>query len=400
MKVLVAHNHYRSSAPSGEDQVFQNEVALLRRHGIEVDIFERFNDDIDDASLAGRLKVAHETAWSDRSYRDLEWILRKNQPDVVHFHNTFPIISPSAYAACRDNGVPVVQTLHNFRLICPGGLLLRNGTPCEKCIGGGLFSALRHRCYRGSLPATGALVWMLLFNRWRDTYGLLVNRYIALTEFAAGRLIAGGLPRERVAIKPNFVSDIHIPGDGQGGYAVYVGRLSEEKGVHTLLSAWKTVRGVPLKILGDGPLRKFLEEYASREDLPIQFLGFCNRRTVIDTVSRAAFQVVPSEWYEGFPMVIADAYALGTPIIASRIGSLEEIVEEGVTGTRFEAGNAADLATKVHDLWQDHSHRAALRQGARHAYESKFSAERNFEMLMAVYEAAMGECTQLSRKAS
>ncbi|SLM49618.1 Glycosyl transferase group 1 [Nitrospira japonica] len=400
MKVLVAHNHYRSSAPSGEDQVFQNEVTLLRRHGIDVTIFERFNDDIDDSSLAGRLRVAHETAWSDRSYQDLEWVLRKSRPDVVHFHNTFPIISPSAYAACRDNGVPVVQTLHNFRLICPGGLLLRNGTPCEKCIGGGLFSALRHRCYRGSLPATGALVWMLLFNRWRDTYGSLVNRYIALTEFAAGRLIAGGLPRERVAIKPNFVSDIHVPGDGQGGFAVYVGRLSQEKGVHTLLSAWKTVQGVPLRVLGDGPLRKSLEEYVSRENLPIQFLGFCNRRTVIDTVSRAAFQIVPSEWYEGFPMVIADAYALGTPIIASRIGSLEEIVEEGVTGTRFEAGNAADLAAKVQALWHDHSHRATLRQGARHAYESKFSAERNFEMLIAVYEAAMGEHTQLSRKAS
>lgn len=400
MKVLVAHNHYRSSAPSGEDQVFQNEVTLLRRHGIDVTIFERFNDDIDDSSLAGRLRVAHETAWSDRSYQDLEWVLRKSRPDVVHFHNTFPIISPSAYAACRDNGVPVVQTLHNFRLICPGGLLLRNGTPCEKCIGGGLFSALRHRCYRGSLPATGALVWMLLFNRWRDTYGSLVNRYIALTEFAAGRLIAGGLPRERVAIKPNFVSDIHVPGDGQGGFAVYVGRLSQEKGVHTLLSAWKTVQGVPLRVLGDGPLRKSLEEYVSRENLPIQFLGFCNRRTVIDTVSRAAFQIVPSEWYEGFPMVIADAYALGTPIIASRIGSLEEIVEEGVTGTRFEAGNAADLAAKVQALWHDHSHRSTLRQGARHAYESKFSAERNFEMLIAVYEAAMGEHTQLSRKAS
>lgn len=400
MRVLVAHNHYRSSAPSGEDQVFQNEVALLRRHGIEVSIFERFNDDIDDSSLAGRLRVAHETAWSDRSYRDLQLLIRSSRPDVVHFHNTFPVISPSAYAACRDNGIPVVQTLHNFRLICPGGLLLRNGTPCEECVGAGLFPALRHRCYRGSLPATGALVWMLLFNRWRDTYGSLVNRYIALTDFAAERLIAGGLPRERVTIKPNFVSDIQVPGDGQGGYVVYVGRLSEEKGVRTLLSAWKMVQHVPLKILGDGPLRKSLEECASRENLPIQFLGYCNRRTVVETVSRAAFQIVPSEWYEGFPMVIADAYALGTPIVASRIGSLEEIVEEGTTGTRFEAGNAADLATKVKGLWHDHSQCSALRQGARHAFESKFSAERNFEMLMAVYGVAMGDMVQLSRKAS
>lgn len=400
MKVLLAHNHYRSSAPSGEDHVFQNEVAMLRRNGIEVMTFERFNDDIDDSTLTGRLRVAKETAWSDRSYQDFERIIRKGKPAIAHFHNTFPLISPSAYAACRDNGVPVVQTLHNFRLVCPGGLLLRNGTPCEDCIGGGLFPALRHRCYRGSLPATGALVWMLLLNRWRGTYTSLVNRYIALTGFAAGRMIAGGLPKEQVTIKPNFVSDVHAPGDGLGEYVVYVGRLSEEKGVQTLLSAWKMVGDVPLKILGDGPLRRSLEERAVREKLPIQFLGFCNRRTVINTVGKATFQIVPSEWYEGFPMVIADAYALGTPIIASRIGSLEEIVEEGATGTRFEPGNAADLATKVHELWRDHARCLTLRKGARHAFESKFSAKRNFEMLIAVYEAAIWDFAHALRRAS
>ena len=322
----MAHNYYRSSAPSGEDQVFQNELTLLRKHGIDVIPFERFNDNIEHFSLFKRMRLASDTAWSPSTYRDLSQVIRERHPDIAHFHNTFPQISPSAYAACRDSGVPVVQTLHNFRFICPGGLLLRDGRPCEDCVGTNLLPALRHRCYRGSLPATGALVWMLMRNRWHGTYQTLVNRYIALTKFAASRLIAGGLPKDRISIKPNFAPGVSAPGPGDGRYAVYVGRLSAEKGLRTLISAWKLIPEIPLKILGDGPLREELVDLSLKNNLPIKFLGFCDRPTIIDTVGHAAFQVVPSEWYEGFPMVILEAYACGTPVVCSRIGSLDEIV--------------------------------------------------------------------------
>ena len=249
---------YRSSAPSGEDAAFRNEKALLEDKGVDVVAYEMFNDKIDASSFAHRARLALNTSWSNSTYDSVGHLIKQKKPDIAHFHNTFPQISPSAYAACRDNDVPVVQTLDNFRFICPGGLLLRDGRPCEDCVGSNLLPAMRHRCYRESLPATGALVWMLVRNRWHGTYTTLVNRYIALTEFAAGRLIAGGLPRDRMSVKPNFAPSGSKPGPGDGGYVVYVGRLSAEKGLHTLISAWKLLPQIPLKILGDGPLRQEL----------------------------------------------------------------------------------------------------------------------------------------------
>lgn len=389
MKILVAHNFYRSSAPSGENVVFSNECELLKRNGNEIVSFERFSDDIDESTMAGKIRVALSCAWSHEIYTELSELLAKVRPDVAHFHNTFPMMSPSVYAACRDNGVPVIQTLHNFRFICPSGLLLRDGRPCEDCVGTSLLPALQHRCYRGSLPATGAMVWMLLRNRWNGAYQTLVNRYVALTEFAANRLIAGGLPSARVVVKPNFMADIPSPGGGNGGYVVYVGRLSAEKGVRTLLSAWKFLPGVPLKILGDGPLRQELERSSATDNLPVEFLGFCDHKRIAEVVGGAAFQIVPSEWYEGFPMVIVEAYAYGTPVIASRIGSLDEIVEEGVTGVKFEPGNPRDLSDKVKALWTDPLRQSTLRRTARERFDMKFSSKKNFEALMEIYKAAI-----------
>ena len=376
--------------------MYRNERALMERQ-IEVIPYERFNDDIDESTLGRKFRLALDGAWSSRTYQELSALIKKNRPDIAHFHNTFPQISPSAYAACRDNGVPAVQTLHNFRFICPGGLLLRDGHPCEDCVGTNLLSALRYRCYRGSLPATGALVWMLMRNRWHGTYTNLVNRYIALTKFSASRLVAGGLPRERIVVKPNFVANIPTPGAGEGGYAVYVGRLSAEKGVRTMMAAWRLLPGVPLKILGDGPLRQELEQLAAIEKLPIEFLGFCDRGTIADVVCRAAFQIIPSEWYEGFPMVIVEAYACGTPVVASRIGSLDEIVEEGVTGVKFEPGNPGDLSDKINSLWANRARQTMLRRTARETFEKNYSSEKNYESLMAIYEAAIKDHVQTAR---
>jgi glycosyltransferase involved in cell wall biosynthesis len=389
MKVCLVHDHYRSTAPSGEDQVFRNELELLHTHGIEATPIERFNDEIDDSTLIKRIQLARDTAWSKQTYHDLTQTLARIAPDVVHFHNTFPLISPSAYAACHRLGIPVVQTLHNFRLICPGGLLLRDGKPCEDCVGTSLMPALRHRCYRNSLPATSALVWMLQRNRWNGSYASLVTRYIALTQFAADRLIRGGFPEDRIRIKPNFLPDPIASGQGEGGYAVYVGRLSEEKGVRTLLNAWQRLPGIPLKIVGEGPLRHTLQETASRYKLPVDFLGFCDRATTLRVISSAACQIVPSEWYEGFPMVVVEAYACGTPIVASRIGSLDEIIQDHVTGFKFTPGDHEDLAATVTRLWHDERARTVMRRRTREAFERHYSPEKNFKMLVDIYRSAM-----------
>lgn len=389
MRILLAHNAYRSGAPSGEDGVFKNERSLLENHGHEVVTYERCNDEIDESELTKNLKLAWAGAWSRKSYSDIAQIIAEFKPDLAHFHNTFPLISPSAYGACQDHGVPVVQTLHNYRLICAGALLQRNGKPCEDCVGKSLLPALIHRCYRNSLPATGALVWMLARNRWNKTYHTLVNRYIALTKFSAERLIAGGLPGERIMIKPNFIPAPLEPGDGNGGYAVYVGRLSLEKGIHTLLKAWRNIKDFPLKVVGSGNEKDDLIKFSSQNNLRVEFLGLRPRDEVLKIVRHAEFMVIPSEWYEGFPMVVLEAYACGIPVVASRIGSLTEIIREGRTGLTFEPGNDKDLADKMKFLLSHPDILQEYRKNARALFDAEFYPERNYEILMDVYRAAI-----------
>lgn len=388
MKILLAHNFYRSSAPSGEDAVYRNERALLERHA-EVVAYERHNDDIDESTLARKARLALNGAWSDRAYREVAALVRRERPDVAHFHNTFPLISPSVYAACRDQGVPVVQTLHNYRFVCPNALLLRDGQPCEDCLRGSLLPALRHRCYRGSLPATLAQVWAITSNRWRSTYRRNVDCYVALTRFAAGKLIAGGLPADRFVVKPNFLPDPPAAGRGEGGYAIFVGRLSEEKGVATLLEAWKQLPEWPLRVVGDGPLRPVLEARAKGWGLPVTFLGFRTRSEILDIVGNAEALVVPSEWYEGFPMVVLEAYACGTPVLASRIGSLTEIVREGQTGATFRPSDPADLAATVRRVLGDAGLLRRMRELAREEFLKKYTEGANISQSMQIYSEAI-----------
>jgi glycosyltransferase involved in cell wall biosynthesis len=389
MRVLLVHNHYRSSAPSGEDAVFLNEQLMLEHHGHEVIPFEKYNDDIEEGTLIRRINLALTGAWSKKSHAEISRLIQKTRPDISHFHNTFPLVSPSGYAASHENGVPVVQTLHNYRLICPGALLQRESRPCEDCVGTNLVPALLHRCYRNSLPATSAQVWMLLRNRWTGSYRVLVDRYIALTRFSAGRLVKGGLPSDRVVVKPNFLPNPPSPGSGSGNYAVYVGRLSEEKGVRTLLSAWHTLGHIKLKILGDGPLRAELEHTARTADLNIEFLGFQERERILSVIGDAVILVVPSEWYEGFPMVILEGYACGTPVLASRIGSLDEVVVEGVTGSKFVSGNPSDLAEKLSRLYTTARGNLGLRNAVRQHFDTMFTMERNYQRLSGIYQDAI-----------
>lgn len=388
MRVLLCHDHYRSSAPSGEDAVFHNERKLLAEYGAEIIPLERFNDDIDESTLLSRVNTAISTVWSRRTYKDIAEAIKTERPDIAHFHNTFPLISPSAYAACKKHKVPVVQTLHNYRLICPGALLQRNGQPCEDCVGTNLLSALRHRCYRDSVAATGAITSMLVYNRIRGSYQHNVDCYIALTDFAASRLRAGGLPGDKIHVKPNFLPDPPEPGLGQGGYALYVGRLSSEKGILTLINAWKNLRDIPLKVLGDGPMMNQVAEIARSELLPVEFLGSVSKAKVIEIVKDATFQIVPSEWYEGFPMVILEAYACGTPVIASRIGSLDEVVLEGVTGLKFTPRSQDDLKKKILSLWTDKERLTTYRENAHRQFDNNYTAQTNLAKLLEIYKKA------------
>ena len=399
LKVLLIHNHYRSSAPSGEDAVFENERALLQGLGYRTVSYEKRNDDIDDSSRFTHLSAGIQAIWSRQTYRELVTLLQRERPDLAHFHNTFPLVSPSAYAACRQFGIPVVQTLHNYRLVCPNGLLVRDGRPCERCVGRYPWPAIRFSCYRGSAAASAAVATMLTVNRIRKVYSRLVDRYIALTKFAAGLLRVGGLPGERIVVKPNFLPERpRDENNGRENKAVYVGRLSHEKGLRTLIEAWEILgsNAVPLEVIGEGPLHAPLRAYAGDRKLPVAFLGPRSRKEVLRRVRTARVQIVPSQWYEGFPMVILEAYACGTPVIASRIGSLKEIVQHNRTGLLFEAGEPRQLAACLQSALSGGRDRE-LGKAASALFDAEYTAERNGSMLTEIYRNVCSEAASANR---
>lgn len=387
-RILVVHNRYRTSAPSGEDVAVSNEVAMLRRHGFEVFLYDRCNDHVDISSRIAQVRSGFNTIWSARSRKEMLQVVRSFRPDVSHVHNTFSIISPSIYGALQSNGVPVVQTLHNYRLLCPGALFLRGGKPCEDCVDGGLLHSIRHRCYRNSLGATATVAGMLGVHRALGTYQNYVDIYISLTAFARSRFVRAGFPEEKIVVKPNFLPDPPMAGTGGSGYVVYVGRILEGKGVGTLIEAWKHVRGIPLRIVGDGALRSSLEKAAKADGLDIEFLGARDRADVLKILGEAALIVVPSECYEGFPMVIAEAFACGTPVVASDIGSLSELILDNITGFKYPTGNARALAQAVVSAMKSKGALQSMRRACRTAFEEHLTEDANLVALCEIYERA------------
>ncbi len=384
MRILLVHNHYQQSG--GEDTVFEAEKALLERHGHEVVTFVE-----DNARLKGvnPLKVAVNAIWSRDAQRNIRKWIEQTRPDVVHFHNTFLRISPAAYYVVKEMGLPVVQTLHNYRLICPGSLLMRDGHVCEDCLRKIVpWPGVVHGCWRNSRSGTIVVAAMLTFHNMRRTWESQVDVYIVFTEFARKKFIQGGLPAGKIVVKPNFVHT--DPGDGEhkGNFALFVGRLSAEKGIRTMLSAWRLLKSVPLKIVGDGPLMAEVKELIERERLAIEILGRRPREEVFSLMRRASFLVFPSEWYEGFPMTIAEAFACGLPVVASRLGAMAEILEDGRTGLLFEPGNPEDLAAKVVWAWTHPEEMRRMGSAARQEFEEKYTAEKNYQMLMQIYEQA------------
>lgn len=391
MKVLLTHLAYQ--LPGGEDAVFENEIDLLQRGGVEVIPWRRSNMEINAHGLGNKIGAALATIWSREAASALAGLIREHRPDVVHFHNTFPLLSPSVYWAAGRLGVPVVQTVHNFRLVCPGALLYRDGAVCERCLDGSVLSAVRFGCYRGSRSATSAAVAMLLFHRALGTYRKQVTRYIALTKFAANRLRIGGIPAERLCIKPNFLTDPPQPRFGVGNYVLFAGRLSKEKGLQTLLSAWgRGGSDFPLlKIAGDGPQRGELMQFSQSNRLNVEFVGHLDHAALIEAISGSSFMVIPSEWYEGFPMAILEAYACGKPVLAARIGSLDELVVDGQTGRKFSAGDPTSLADVLTDMLASQSALEDMGRRARALFEANYTAEANLTRLLEIYGEAISQ---------
>ena len=385
MKVLVVHNRYQQSG--GEDRVVELERALLERRGHTVVPFELDNHAV---SSMGLLTLAAKTVWNHGSYGALRDLISRTRPDVVHVHNTLPLASPSVYYAAAAEHVPVVQTLHNYRLLCPNALCLRDGAPCTACVGSSIpLEAIRHRCYRDSAGATAAVAAMLVAHRAAGTWTGKVGAYIAPTRFARRLFVDGGLPADRIVVKPHFVDPVPAVGLGRGGYAIYVGRLSSEKGIQTLLSAWSRLgRAIPLKVVGDGPLAA--DVAAAVQTMPwIEWLGQREPADVQALVADAGVLILPSLAFETFGQVVVEAFSVGTPVVASDAGAAAELVEPGRTGLVFRAGDPDHLAAQVLRMVGPGHEAAFMRALAREAYETQFTGDANYQMLMAIYEGAV-----------
>jgi glycosyltransferase involved in cell wall biosynthesis len=383
MKILLVHNFYQQ--PGGEDQVFRAEAGILRNAGHTVVELTETNDRVKEMSA---LALARATIWNSDAYQRVYETAARERPAVVHFHNTFPLLSPAVYYAARRAGAAVVQTLHNYRFLCPAATLFRDGRPCEDCVGHLPWPGVLHACYRGSRTASTGIAAMLGFHRLRQTFSRQVDAFIVLNEFARQKFLRGGLPPEKLFLKPNFVDPDPSFGDG-GETFLFAGRLSPEKGIEILLAAWRESPDLPLlKIAGDGPLRAaVLDQIGSIKNA--EYLGRIPHAEVLAAMKSSKALIQPSTWYEMFPVNVVEAFACGLPVIASDAGALPEIVSNRTNGLLFQSGNSKDLGRKVRLLASDSGLCCTLRKHARQAFERYYQGDLNVRLLVQIYENAI-----------
>ncbi len=384
MRILSVHNRYQIRG--GEDESREAEERLLREMDHVVEVYEENNDRV---AAVNPVNMALRTIWSREAYETVRHRLQQQPHDVVHVQNFFPLISPSVHHAAKAEGVPVVQTLRNYRLLCPNGLFFRDGHVCEDCLGKPVpWPGVLHSCYRESRAASGAVATMITVHRTMRTWENMVDVYIALTEFARQKFIEGGFPADKIVVKPYFVNPDPGIGEGRGGYALFVGRLSVEKGLDTLLAAWEQLGGkVPLKIIGDGPLSDQVAE-ATRRLSQVEWLGRRPMQEVYALMGEARFVIFPSKWYETFGRVAVEAFAKGTPVIAANIGAIAELIDHGRTGLLYRPGDPVDLAAQVEWALAHPTELDRMRSEVRAEFEGKYTAKENYRKLMEIYEIA------------
>jgi glycosyltransferase involved in cell wall biosynthesis len=384
MKILMLHNRYL--VPGGEEQATETDVALLREHGHTVELLERDNNEIERMGMGQTTK---NTLWASDSYHRIFDKLWGRDFDILHVQNFFPLWSPSVYHAAVRCGVPVVQTLHNYRLLCVISFLFRDGRPCEECVGRMLpWPGVLHGCYRDSRAGSAVVAGMIGFHKMLGTWRQKVRVYVAVSEFAREKYIAGGLPAEKIVVRPNCMHQLPPPGSGRGGYALYVGRLSPEKGIAGMLESWQSAENpLPLKIAGDGPLRKMVLA-ASEKSPGIEYMGHMSLPAVLELMGRAEFLVFPSQWYETMGRTIMEAFAVGTPVVATNIGAPASMVEHGKTGFHFPPGDVQALRGLVERCSRNLEEMRAMRTNARAAFEEKYTSAAGAASLLAIYRAA------------
>ena len=381
MKILMVHNRYQQRG--GEDAVFAAEVQMLRSNGHDVVTLLENNDDI--TGVFGRVKTAVGSIYSRYGAQRVSGAVSSFRPDVMHVHNFFPKLSPSIFRSARKLGVPTVMTLHNYRLICPSASFYIDGEVNELSVTRSAFWTVPKRVYKNSLFGTAVVAAMVDYHKWRGTWSRDIDAFITLTGFARSRFVAAGFPESRLFVKPNFLKDVyqvggHEPISRHG--ALYVGRLSREKGIPTLLEAWRDI-DYPLTIIGGG------EDFTRNAPANVSFVGELSRNDVHSYMAQSAFLIMPSEWYEGFPVTLLEGFISGLPVVTSAIGSLDELVEEGVMGFKSTPGSVDGLVTAIRRMLQaGEDGRALMGDAARRVALDRYTEEINHEQLLEIYHAA------------
>jgi len=395
MKILFIHNFYQQAG--GEDAVVRQEIKLLREEGHQVIEYYRDNKEVNDFSPLQKAMVPIRAIWSRDTKSKLLAVIQSEKPDVAHIHNTHFMISPSVYYTLNDLNIPVVQTLHNFRLLCANAIFYRDEQVCQDCLGKTpALPGIQHACYRDSYAQSAMVTALQTTHRALHTWETKIDRYIALTEFSRQQFIQGGLPSEKVVVKPNFLYD--DPGkkiQQRDDFILFVGRLAPEKGVLDLLEAAKKSPQVPVKIVGDGPLMDEGQAYIQSHQLEnVELLGRQPSDKVFELMRVARALVFPSKWFECFPMTIGESFACGLPIIATRLGAMEELIAHERTGLHFEIGNTDELARQLQWAYDHPEEMAQMGNAARQEFEEKYTAPINYQMIMSIYDDVIAQASQ------
>lgn len=378
-KVLIVHNYYQ--IPGGEDTVVANEKKMLEEHGHKVILYSRNNGELKQISTLQKLVLPITTIFNPRTYKEIKRIIKAESIDIVHVHNTLNLVSPAVYYAARTMKIPVVQTVHNFRLLCPGATFYRDGHICEDCVARGVWCAVKHKCYRGSRMQTLACALSTWFHRMIGIYGKI--NYICLTEFNKNKLLElKQIKPEKVFVKPNFVEskDGFVPEEKRENLFIFAGRLDKLKGVDILFEAWKRMGDTAPKLVvcGIGPMDEWCKLFIKQNRVNIEMRGFVPNEEAKKLIGNSKALILPTQWYEGFPMSIVEAFSVGTPVVCSDLGNAGSIIEEGVTGCKFRSDSVDDLILAVnrcHGL-----HESTLRE-----YQKKYTSENNYKTLVDIY---------------
>ena len=386
-RILQVHNFYQ--IPGGEDVVVRNEKRLLEEHGHKVYTYYRSNAELKEGGKFGKLCVPFTAIYSFKTVREVKKLIKEYQIDIVHVHNTLTMVSPSVFYAAFHCHVPIVQTLHNFRMLCPAGSFFRDNVICEECVQGGLKCAVKHKCYRNSKLQSFVSAAVLKVHRVLGTYRKV--NFICLTEFNRNKLLALGdiVDAKKIFIKPNFtfaegIEPSNVP--EQEEYYLFAGRVEALKGVDIAIKAFEQIPDRKLYIAGTGPMMDEMQAYVKEHNIQnVKFLGYLQKEDMTEKFYHAKAVIMTSQCYEAFAMTIAEAYSYGVPVIAGRVGNMEGMVQEGVTGVKFTYNSSSDLAEKVKEFEQ--LDRVTLKENAREFYQERLRPEDNYQKLMEIYES-------------